>query len=81
MKIIQDLFQTRQSDGTYKWDATNPAWSVAPWLLSALSYTAVGLYGAAAHWSHFSLMDFATGIGAVFAGGGIGVMFHSRSDT
>ena len=79
MKIIDDLFKTQQSDGTLKWDMTNPAFSVLPWLLSALSYTAVGIYGAILHPEHFNLMDFATGIGAVFAGGGIGVMFHSKS--
>lgn len=81
MKIIQDLFQTRQSDGTYKWDATNPAWSVIPWLLSALAYTAVGLYIAVAHPEHFSLVDFAAGIGTIFLGGGGGVLLHSRSNT
>lgn len=79
-KLIRDLFQTQQPDGSYRYDMTNVAWSAIPWLLSALSYTAVGLYGAIAHPDHFGLMDFATGIGAVFAGGGIGVLFHSKSN-
>lgn len=79
--LIRDLFQTRQPDGTYRWDLTNPAFSVLPWLLSALAYTAVGLYGAVAHPEHFSLMDFATGIGAIYAGGGIGVLLHSKANT
>lgn len=78
--LVRDLFQTRQPDGGYAWDMTNPSWSVIPWLLSALAYTAVGLYGAVAHWDHFSLMDFATGIGAIYAGGGIGVLLHSKSN-
>ncbi len=75
MKLVDDLFKT---DG--KWDMTNPAWSVTPWLGSTVSYTAVGIFTAIQHPETFQLMQFAAGLGALFGGGGIGVMFHSRAN-
>lgn len=80
-KFIRDLYQTQQPDGTYKWDMTNPSWSVTPWIVGAFSYVGVGVFGAIQHPSTFDLMQYATGFGALISGGGIGVMFHSRSNT
>ncbi len=80
MKIVNDLFKTRQPDGSLRWDMTNPAWSVTPWLASAIAYTAVGIFGAIQHPETFHLMHFAAGAAALYSGGGIGVMFHSRAN-
>lgn len=79
MKIVKDLFQTQQPDGSYKYDLTNPAYSVIPWLSGSLAYIAVGVYHGFWHPDIYHAMDFATGFGAIFAGGGIGVLFHSKS--
>ncbi len=80
-KFMRDLYMTRQPDGSFNYDMTNPAWSVTPWLASAVTYTGLGVFTAIQHPETFHLMQFATGAGALFSGGGIGVMFHSRANT
>lgn len=78
-KLIRDLFQTQQPDGSYRFDMTNIAYSAIPWILGIFVYIAMGVFKSVAHPDSFQLVNWAAGFAALFAGGGIGVMFHSKS--
>lgn len=78
--FIRDVFKTQQPDGTFRWDMTNVGFSAVPWILGILVYIALGVYHAINAPATLSLMDYATGFGALFAGGGVGVLFHSKAN-
>ena len=84
-KLIQDLFMTKQADGTYNYDITNPAFSAVPVLISVLTYTVMGVYGGFTqmHVPGFELggylRSFAEGFGALSALGAGGVWAHSMA--
>lgn len=78
-KFIRDVFQTQKADGTYAWDLTNPGFSAMPWIFSIFVYLGLGVYHGVTAPGTFSLMDFATGAAALFAGGGVGVFAHSKA--
>lgn len=78
--FIRDVFKTQQPDGTFRWDMTNVGFSAVPWILGILVYIALGVYHAINAPAALSLMDYATGFGALFAGGGIGVFAHSKAN-
>ena len=88
-KICEDLFCTKQPDGTLKVDPTNPAFMYLPVITTLASYTTMGIWGGA----HGMLTDtiqhpfdignylwnFGKGFGALSILGGGATWLHSKA--
>lgn len=79
-KFIRDVFQTKQSDGTYVWDMTNAAWPACIVIIASLSAIAAGWYMMIFHPDKFSMSDWLGGLAGLAAGGGLGVWAHSKAN-
>ena len=78
--FIRDVFKTQQPDGSFKWDMTNVGFSAVPWISGIMVYIGLGIFMAITSPSTFNLRDYAAGFGLLFAGGGIGVLVHSKAN-
>lgn len=80
-KFVQDLFMTKQPDGSFHYDITNPAYSFFPVMSGFFTYIGMGVVSF--HQSTaalpFDLRAWAVGAAAYISGGMVAVLAHSKS--
>jgi len=80
-QFLNDVFKTKQQDGTFKYDLTNVAYSFIPWSFSILTYIIAGIVVLIKHPELFDFLKYAGGFATLFSGGLAGVFIHSKSST